>query len=221
MRLLDRLQQKLARLYDLDASYDVRHFVITDRRLAAALEGVAGSAVVNEKLLVASDADGDTVSLSLFVDQQVLDRLDTIDPFDRLDDANLPDFLVALEGVSHFVYLAFNAAFERQVTQLEMELQAEVDKYVLVLMMLSHQHGTGVPARLHEWLFARPRLVDGLAAEHATRYRHANRYAARYCRRLENYFFGRFRRRGLMPELRRFYRLPQAAKLRHIETALA
>ncbi len=36
----------------------------------------------------------------------------------------------ALEGVSHFVYLAWNAGHDKPVSLLELEMQAEVDKYV-------------------------------------------------------------------------------------------
>ena len=57
-----------------------------------------------------------------------MERLRAHDPRERLDDGNLPDFLLALEGVSHFVYIAHRARLERSVSAVELELQAEVDK---------------------------------------------------------------------------------------------
>ncbi len=219
--LLARMQRRLARLYDVDAVDDVRRFVITDPQLARVLTGERSTTHIRERLLVAQEPDDDTLSLSLYVDADVLARLAAADPFRRLDNSNLGDFLIALEGVSHFVYVAFNAAFDKKVTRLELELQAEVDKYILVLMLLTRQQPRGVPARLHDWLFAHPRLAAGLADDCAARYRHANRYAALYCRRLQQRFFSRSRSRGLMRELRRFYRLPQPGKLRHIEASIA
>ena len=48
----------------------------------------------------------------------------------RLDGENLADFWSALEGVSHFTYYAWNAARDKSVSLFELELQAEVDKFV-------------------------------------------------------------------------------------------
>ena len=45
-------------------------------------------------------------------------------------------FCLALEGVSHFLYLIWNASFDRSVTLLEMELQAEIDKFVMLGIFL-------------------------------------------------------------------------------------
>ena len=43
-------------------------------------------------------------------------------------DADLDPLCQIIEGVSHFVYLAERARVDREATQLELELQAEVDK---------------------------------------------------------------------------------------------
>src|SRR5690349_8205570 len=91
-----------------------------------------------EQLLVV-EAAGE-MSLALFVCPAALANLARHDPGDRLDDRNLGDFLLAVEGVSHFIYAICCARADRAVTQLELELQAEIDKYVTCLLL-------GEPAR--------------------------------------------------------------------------
>ena len=66
----------------------------------------------------------------MYLERELLERLDQNDPLTRLDRDNLADFWSALEGVSHFTYYAWNAARDKSVSLFELELQAEVDKFV-------------------------------------------------------------------------------------------
>jgi len=210
---LQALQHLLGRIYDLPQAHDVSEFVVTDRgRLPAA----ARPGAVDEVMLVAEE--GGALWLSLYLDPAVLERLAAADPFERLHEGNLADYLTVLEGVSHFVCVAWHAAHERPVSLLELELQAEVDKYVSILWL----HG-GAPARLpeglHALLFERFRVDAKLAGERFELYERANAYASRYCRRLAD-TLGRatsVAQAAALAELRRFYRLCGGRKLSYIE----
>ena len=89
------------------------------------------------KLLVAEDEQG--VELSLYVDQAVLERLGERCPLRSLSEENLADYCTALEGVSHFHYFVWSAGRERTVSLLQLELQAEVDKYASALRLMLEQ----------------------------------------------------------------------------------
>ena len=78
-----------------------------------------------------SEEDGEA-EVCLYLERELLDRLAENDPTARLDQHNLADFWTAFEGVSHFTYYAFKATQDRPVTLVEMELQAEVDKFVAI-----------------------------------------------------------------------------------------
>ena len=134
MRLLG-FQDLLSDLYALDLAYEVDDFVTTDTDLARVLD--AGGRELDEKLLIA-ETDGEA-DVSLYLDPGVLERLALSDPLERLDADNIEDFWTAFEGVSHFTYYAWNAQREKRVTMLEMELQAEVDKYVATALLLLRQ----------------------------------------------------------------------------------
>jgi len=212
--VVGQLQQLLERIYDVPLGYDVEQFLLTDR---GALPQDFRASATDEQLLV---ADGGTeLSLGLFLDAGVLERLDAANPLERLDGANLADYWTALEGVSHFVYLAWNAAFDRPVSLHELELQAEVDKYAATALLLRAQNAPRFPVELHRVLFERARVSEALAGERAGLYRRANQHAARFCRHLGSLLapVGAAAQARAAVELRRFYRLTNAMKLRHIE----
>jgi hypothetical protein len=207
-----KLQTLLHELYALDVAYGVDDFLITDAVFARALDG--GGRDIDEKLLI-SEADGEA-EVALYLERELLDRLAQRDPLTCLDADNLADFWAALEGVSHFTYYAWNAQREKKVTLFELELQAEVDKFVTTGMLLRRQSGRE-PRELHGWLFDRTRLDTGLHGAERERYRRANRYAGKYCRRIAPALAGGADDEGLQRELRRFYRLSQQSKLAHID----
>ena len=217
-----RVQKQLQRIYEVENGADVADFLVTDKEAVARIEGAQpGTRDVQEKLLVRER--GDELDLALYIDPQVGERLADADPTRHLGDANLGDYLVLLEGVSHFVYLTWNAKRERPVTLLELELQAEVDKYVSCLVRLSAQHDGVVPRNLKERLFDEVTFDVQLDDEGLERYETANRVAMKYCASLEERFLARRDRvaaarvREMIDDVRRFYRLPQEAKLRAAE----
>ncbi len=212
--VLARLQSLLNDVYALEVSHDVYDFLTTDANLADKLDH--GGRQVDEKLLIAEGDDD--ASVSLYLDRMLVERLNDNDPSSRLDDNNLADFWTALEGVSHFMYYAWNAAADKSVTLLEMELQAEVDKYIGTKLLLQRQ-GSSITPSVHRWLFGLTRFDSGLSGEELTRYQDANHYAAKYCRKIapmvDEWNIGS----GVNHELCTFYRYTQPAKISHIEAA--
>lgn len=185
--LAGRIQRGLENLYRLDRSADVDAFV------AQAGEGE------REGLLV-KETDG-ALELRLHL-PKLDDRGEALDPICQI-----------IEGVSHFVYLSDRASRDRAMTQLELELQAEVDKYVILAASID-----GFDEERSQHL--RTRLYDRVAYVHAEgtlegdRYRVANERARRFTGRLERDFIARARYGELREELRRFFHMSQGEKLR-------
>ena len=213
--VLHGLQSLLARLYDVDLNYDVYDFLVTDR---AALHGITpgnDARASEEELLLAETPDG--AGVALYLDPSLLRRLEGANPVGALTEQNLADYCTALEGVSHFVYSTWRLDRDLPVSLLELETQAEVDKYAVTVFLLSRQQGGGYPTQVHSRLFDRVSFDARLRPDQFHRYRTAHRCAARYCRRLEQRFVSRGQARieALVRELRKFYRLGCAAKLHH------
>jgi hypothetical protein len=211
--VLQQLQDLLSDIYDLPLPYRVDDFLFTER---AQLPATVRDSQTDEQVLVMDQ--GDEAAVGLFLDPGLLARLAAANPIDALNSGNLADYWTALEGVSHFICLAWNAAHDRGVSLLELELQAEIDKYVSSWWLLREQDSERYPAELHHLLFERTRIDERLAGARADLYREAHQNAARFCRRLERLLLAETvrRRSEALCELRRFYRLSRERKMTHI-----
>jgi len=162
------------------------------------------AAIDREVLLVRQNDDG--VEIAVHLPQSVLDGRAALG-FDEL--------CQAIEGVSHFVFLVERARRQLPLTQLELELQAEVDKYVVFV----HDPQDVRQFEPHRAARVRARLFDGVAyidppgTEKGDRYRLANDLAARFAGMLDERFarLGRFEQ--LSMALRRFYAAGQYEKI--------
>jgi hypothetical protein len=213
--LLDQLQQLLAGINDVPVTCAVSEFHLGERGRCSSLLGRALGPEEDEHVLL-SESPG-TAELSVYIDRQVLRRLQRHNPLQQLNEANLADFCTALEGVSHFQYLVWCIGHGRQVSMLELELQGEVDKYAAAVCLLRRQGRDDLPRGLRRRLFEDVRFVSGLSAELQLRYEEANRLAARFCRQIERQFLRRqyFRPEAWLRTLREFYRRPHHQKLRY------
>lgn len=212
--ILRQLQQLIGNIYDVSVTHDVYDFLVTNRQ---ALPQAARDSVSDEELLVA--ADEDAVGVSLYLDPKLLERLQQSNPMVSLTQENVADYWTALEGVSHFLYFAWNAGHDKPVTLLELELQAEIDKYVASYLLLKQQGSDRFPTELLHVLFERTRIDSRLANGREHLYRAATRHAEKFCRRIAQSL--RESRSAMhedvLAELRRFYRLTDARKVAHIE----
>jgi len=206
-QLAIHVQRRLEAFYALDPEAPVTEYLVAPGEVAH-LPGKGSRTLVAQ--------EGDEVSVGVVLDEAIGTHLEKSDPRQRLDSSNLGAFSTLTEEVSHFLYLLFRARSQRQVTQLELELQAEVDKYLTALFFLSLQNEGAVSTRLRHLLFSRYRLTEGLSAESAERYHEASRLANRYCGWLESQYLRSRRLPDLAREARRFWRLGQREKLETI-----
>ena len=182
-RELRRIQGELEQFYGLERAPNVARFV---------RDGDSGS---REVVLVRESAGELEIALVLPPESK------RIAAGGALDDV----WLQVAEGVSHFIYLVERARVSLPVTQLELELQAEVDKFVL-----SFGFAPGSAHTLVDRLFDSPHFLDPEDSEAGARYRLAHQLAARFVSRVVvANDLGRARER-----LRTFYRAGQAEKIR-------
>jgi hypothetical protein len=215
---LSLLQRHLDGLYRTGLRHRVDQFIIGEhtRRDLERAGAIAARTDAREEIYVLEEAGG--LSMAVFIDaaaQSAVERLGE-DGTLCLDAEGFADFCVALEGVSHFLLLAHRAQAETPVTQLELELQAEVDKYLAARLLTWRADNGPMPEALRHRLFKGFSLERGLDHEQRERYRTANRFAMRYCDFLERTFLRERRLLSLLRELRSFFRAPQRARLSRI-----
>ncbi len=191
------------------------------RRLARGIQerleayyGLGGLPRVDEFLRPALDGERESLQLRYRADGDLDIAVAAPEPSGPGD---LDGYCQVIEGVSHFVVVAERVRRELPVTQLELELQAEVDKFVLLALM--QRRFEALRARtLHARLYEAITFCDPAGTEPGDRYRFANDLAARYVRRLAEQYAVRGRFGVMRKQLVRFHGAGQAEKL---EMALA
>lgn len=213
--MLALLQQYLTDIYRTEHGLSVTDFLITDPAVAAALGSGQLVPDTEESVLLKEDRNG--LALSVYLDEEVLARLERAEPLRELRPEHLDDFCKVLEGISHFNYICWRARQGNPVRLLELEIQAEVDKFVATRLLALEQRDHELARHLHGWLFDQVRFNPRLDREQYERYRAANDYAARFCHGLTE----RLQRDGnrALEELRLFYRLSQNDKISHIHAS--
>lgn len=220
MRRLRQLQRHLTELYRLPRGEDVRAFVC-DATLARQLAG-EDAVSRGEALLVLEDDAGSFVGL--YLDDGALAR--SRSPSSWLEDeGSLPSSCLVAEGVSHFVMVQYRAAQEIPVSELELELQAEVDKWALGALGPTRSpralegFGAGLiqhrSRQMRRRLFSHAQLIDDADSERGERYQRAIDLAQRYTAHLEATALFRGDAAALSRELCAFYRMVGARKLAH------
>jgi hypothetical protein len=205
--LLVDVQRRLESLYALEHEAPVTDFLIPPAE-ASEYPGGGSRTLLRQR--------GDEIALGVVLEDHVGECLSRADPRRQLDRTNLGPFCTLAEEVSHFVYLLFCARSGRTVTELELELQGEVDKYLNAVFLLSLQNEGAVSSRLRAMLFHEYQLASDMTPERAERYRLASELAYRYTGYLEGRFLRSARLSDLAREARRFYRLGQREKLEKI-----
>jgi hypothetical protein len=185
--LAGRVQGALERVYQLDRVADVGDYL---------KEAEAGE----REALLLREADDGALEVRL--------RLTPLE-----GEAGLDALCQIIEGVSHFVYVVERARVQREATQLEMELQADVDKWVVLAASVASLD-VDKSADLRAQLYERVSFEHDAASERGERYRVANDTAHRFVRRLERDFVKRARFGEMRAVLRRFFHVGQEEKLR-------
>ena len=198
-----RIQARLTRYYALDDAPGIDDFV-------RATDGDP-----REALSVRQLPDG--IELALHLPRRAIEQE---------EGGSLDGLCQVVEGVSHFLFLAERARRELPTTQLELELQAEVDKYVMLAIdgaeeeeSRPHPSRPGRAAELRERLFDRIHYLHPKGTERGDRYRMANDLAARFVQRLEVTFASRGHFDQLRQALRRFYASGQREKIELAQAA--
>ena len=209
--MLDAIQEQLEAIYGIRAEYRAKDFLVD----SDAARQLGGSGRSREELLVSEGHEG--LELALYVEPALLARVSATDPRGAMT-ADMGDFCEVAEGVSHFLYVAHTVKQERTVSLLELEAQAEVDKFAVCTLL---QWGLNVgrwAGTLVGRLFEQVQLRPNLSAPERWRYLEANRLARSYCERLLPMVRSGSMDR-LLSELRHGYRLGAEAKLQYFGRA--
>ena len=158
--MLSQIQTHLESIYRIEAP-QVSEFMIDASQV---LEVLGEDARIADEWVLVREVEGG-LDLAVFIAEEHLDRLADSESLAHAAETAFPSFCVATEGVSHFLMLVERSRRTEPVSMLELEVQAEVDKFVCAT--LHH------PRRSQEWwqrLFREASLSEGLGSEEVERY---------------------------------------------------
>ncbi len=198
------IYRTLCELYGISDALDIDHFLVMMRSNPADVE--IHSRFSNREMLLVSQS-GEFVEVGLYIAPAILTALELREPLDCIE-----EFSCATEGASHFLYVADRAPKGRCVSQLELELQAEVDKFLLIHLAAANRSGTCAPD-LFERQFRRHGFDASLTRDELERYETASHFAAKFSSRLRERYFNPLSLSGLTAEARKFFEQDLAGKL--------
>ena len=211
MKLVDEVQDQLEAIYDIECPRASDFLLHPEEAKALRSPGA------DEELWLHEGEDG--LEVGLYYSTALRAHLETR----SLTDAgwlspDLDAYCRLAEGVSHFLYLARTAALGRRLSMLELEAQAEVDKFASLVLHRWPSMRAGLARELHTRLFRDVSYRPELRPEEQARYVEANRLGAVFTARLLAHVVAR-RLDRLLEALRYAYRLGAEAKLQHLARA--
>lgn len=201
--MLQNIQKWMESAYRLESRTPVSHYLI-DHPTVLSYLGKDHPLVAAEEVLLVTGANSE-FELGLYLHPSIL-RSQGREDVERRSHR----WLTAAEGVSHWLLVSERLSQGQELTQLELELQGEIDKFFFA--RLGAQHLELLP----HYHLERPASLEALHHGHRQTYETARRLAQRYCHQMmKEYLCGRSFD-GLFEELRRFYRLSHWQKLKRI-----
>ena len=185
------LQKFLENLYRVQALPKVEDFLVSASELKKVLPDV------DERPQVLFHQGEEGISLAVHFGDEIQDRIEER----GLGELPFSDFLSVAEEVSHYIYLTWSASNERSVTMLDVELQGEIDKFILGSIFFTEE------SHLFPRMFEEFEYEPNLDATRQKRYEKANRLGGKFCRSLGDWLTRHGITVATLTRLREFYRL--------------
>jgi len=171
---ISEIYMMMCKIYGIMPVDDIMPFVISKMFES---DKTIGNKIPNREALLVRDAN-DGIEIGLFISQKIIMAIQNLNPFLCIDEISC-----AIEGVSHFIYVCDRVSKSIPVKKLELELQAEVDKFI-ILNSISLSNTNISPFTLFTALFEKFSLDESMENDEKQMYAIANKYAAKYCHHL-------------------------------------
>lgn len=218
--IVRKIDRALKRIYNLDNHFWAERFLLRgpSQVIARRHAGLQGAIFVQGgSLQDLSAVDGDDLAVAIYFSDPVRKELSDKKKWKSTDwsASQMSAFAVATEEISHFNYLIHNAMTGRAISQLELELQGEVDKFLLAYFALSTRNDQPgqVFEALFQQLFERFHWAENMTEEQKERYAEANRCAQQFILKCRNDLATTSSSERVFKILRQFYRLSAAEKM--------
>ena len=169
--IIDKLYDFLCSFYNLPAGLHPSDFLLTK---PPHLEPTANDRWGREAVFAIKK--GNNWDVGIYIKPEIMKRLEE-------NKFSIDELSCAIEGVSHFVYLIDRIKHNKHCSLLELELQAEVDKFITLSACGKFKSAHTIKS--FKALFNLFKFSKHLNSDEKTRYFLANKFAAKYCDKLK------------------------------------
>ena len=211
---IQKIDRALKTLYNLELPHAAENFLVEKE---PKLQSSVRNRDLNGMLLIRELPKGG-ITLGIYLNEPVREVLSD---FPTWEESNwnlrqMNAFTIAAEEVSHFHYLLSRTIQRRPVSQLELEMQGEVDKFLLAFFAEKSAPPKERFEKLLDQFFLHFRLREDLDEEQVERYTQASQVAKRFILQCEAYLTDPVAFQKGLKIIRRFYELGCAEKLSRV-----
>ncbi len=218
--LIKELQKKIEKTYALDTGItNIEQYIIGDKGYEEFYANEEIRTVVNSHSgarVLLRDA-GDTLKVSIYYPDALIRELEDNDPRLGIHDENIDLCASFVEELDHFLFIAQHYKSHRPFSLLELELQANVTKYLVLKYFVALQNRSLKLSRfdkeyIRHHLFYK-RKFDIEDTSERKRYEDAGKFGMMYTEQIDL-----LSHEERLRDLRLFSRMTCPSKIRHIQS---
>ncbi|MFQ5963748.1 MAG: hypothetical protein ACE5KZ_05635 [Candidatus Scalinduaceae bacterium] len=219
--LLEELQRKIEKTYALDTGItNIYQFVIGDIGYSKFYAKEEIKTVINNNFsgsrVLIRDV-GHKLRLSIYYPDGLIRILENNDPRKSIHDDNIDACASFVEELDHFLFIAQNFKMNRPFSLLELELQANVTKYLVLKYFIALQNKSIKLSNFdkeyirYHLFYKRKYDIENVAER--KRYEDARTFGMMYTKHID-----RLSHEDRLRDLRQFCRMTCTSKIRHIQS---
>jgi len=225
MRAVRQIDKALKSLYNIETTLCAEQFLI--HQFPAIPLNRAGSGDFEGALYIQEKSQdrqkGEvTIDLGIYLSPGVRDQLESFTKWKNpwtLE--QLKAFSVASEEVSHFHYLLFNLMRNRPISEFELELQGEIDRFLILFFSkpFGEKSSKIIFDEVYEQLFCNFSFAKRLTVAQRQRYEDASIYAKRFFQKMRASFSEKSKWHLVLKRARIFYQMDLNHKIAFLHQA--
>ena len=219
--LIKDLQKKIEKTYALETGItNIEQYIIGDIGYKRFYMGKEINTVINSqssKARVLIREGGDTLKATIYYPDNLIQILEDNDPRAGIHDDNVDACASFVEELDHFLFIAQNFKWNKPFSMLELELQANITKYLVLKHFIALQTRSRKLSQFYKeyikyHLFYK-REYDIENASERARYEDTKIFATIYIN-----YIDLLSNEERLREIRKFSRMSGAAKINHIKS---
>lgn len=201
-KAIHAIDRALIDLYAIDSEMAATDFLLSP-----------GNQTQSGALIIEKGTSEEDLNIGILLNPKIAEALTQFRTWPAINNPinEIRSLAVATEEVSHFRYFVFHTLQSRAVSELEIEFQGEIDKFLVFYFAMGKIDSPGFDS-LFQQFFEKFSFAPDLSEERRHRYEEAHRRAKSFISRLRGPLIEAKTPEAVFQYLRRFYRESGKAK---------